>query len=88
MLYLILYIVGVLVYLCLPFPIQLIFLLLNSFFPDPIPYIDEIIMYAGIMKKIINAVNVIDWIEEHPKIAIIIGSVLLILIIVLLVIWI
>lgn len=57
-------------------------------FSDPIPYIDEIIMYASIMKKIINMVNVIDRIEEHPKIAIIIGSVLLIIIIVLLVIWI
>lgn len=88
MLYLILYIVGILVYLCLSFPVQLIFLLLNSFVPDPIPYIDEIIMYAGIIKKIINAVNIIDWIKKYPKISIIIGSVLLILIIGLLMIWI
>ena len=36
-------------YFALPFPIQLIIFAINAIVPDPIPYVDEIIMVGGII---------------------------------------
>lgn len=46
--------VIILVYMFLPCPIQLIFSIINFFIPDPIPYLDEIIMWGGLLSKIIK----------------------------------
>ena len=39
-------------YFTLPFPIQLIIFIINAIVPDPIPYIDEIIMVGGMVSKL------------------------------------
>lgn len=77
-------IIGLLIYLGLPLPLQLFVLLLNSVTPDPIPYIDEIIMYASFIKKLITCMHILDmleWIKEHKILAIVLGIGVIILII-------
>lgn len=49
-----LYIIGIGIYCVLPLPIQIPLLLLNTMLPDPIPYIDEIIMYGSTVKKLVR----------------------------------
>lgn len=66
----ILYIIGVGIYCCLPLPLQIPILLLNTMLPDPIPYLDEIIMYASTLKKLARLASVIEWIEDHTALAI------------------
>lgn len=62
-------IVGGSIYFALPFPIQLILLLINALVPDPIPFIDEIIMVGGIFSKLytmdIFLGEFFDWLSEH-----------------------
>ena len=65
-------VIGLLIYLVLPWPLQLIVLLTNSALPDPIPLLDEIIMFASFFKKFINTCRVVIWILEN-KIIFILG---------------
>lgn len=50
--YIILMFIGLAVYVCLPAFLQLILSVLNSFIADPIPLIDEIIMYGSFAYKV------------------------------------
>ena len=43
MLIFIIYALGILLYIALPLKMQIIILVLNTFLPDRLPYIDEII---------------------------------------------
>jgi hypothetical protein len=72
MLLIVLYILGILVYLGLPLPAQITVLLLNTFIPDPLPFVDEIIMYGSTIKKCYKTINIISkvegiilWVETH-----------------------
>lgn len=67
-------VLGLLIYLILPMPLQFIALLINSSFPDPIPYIDELIMYAAFIKKMLTVIRIYDWVCDHKIIAIIAGG--------------
>lgn len=62
-------IVGGSIYFVLPLPIQLILLLINALVPDPIPFIDEIIMIGGIISKLYTLDNLFSdfwyWVSEH-----------------------
>ena len=60
-------------YFALPFPIQLIIFAINAIVPDPIPYVDEIIMVGGIISKISFLDNVGYFISEHKILSIIIA---------------
>lgn len=51
---------------------KLIVLLLNSFFPDPIPVIDELIMLVGLAYNVNMVVNIKDFVEEHKILSILI----------------
>lgn len=81
----IIYILGVLVYCVLPYWLQLPLLLINTFVPDPIPYIDEIIMYGSMVKKMVNAGKILAWIDEHRFLTGIIILVLVVIIIMMIV---
>ena len=74
----ILYIVGILVYLCLPLYLQIIFIIVNTFVNDPIPFLDEIIMYASFIKKLCNLGRIIEFIEDNKVLSIIIGVVIVV----------
>ena len=51
----------------LPFPIQFILMLINIFVPDPIPFLDEIIMGAGVISKLYWLENIGDHISDFFK---------------------
>lgn len=61
----IVYILGVIIYCVLPLGLQIPLLILNTAMPDPIPCLDEIIMYGSTIKKIINACKIFEWMGEH-----------------------
>lgn len=44
--------IGGVVYFACPLPIQLLLMIGNFFIPDPIPFLDEIIMVGGIISKL------------------------------------
>lgn len=67
-----LYIFGLIIYIALPFPLQILLLIINTVTPDPIPFIDEIIMYGGALKKMMSFLDVISFFEEHEIIAFIV----------------
>lgn len=54
----ILLIVVVIVYLALPAWLEFILFLINIFTPDPIPYLDEILMVLPIIAKIKRKKNI------------------------------
>ncbi len=54
-----------LIYLALPLWTRILVFIVNMFFPDPIPYLDEIFMIAGILGKIILFENFIEFYEEN-----------------------
>lgn len=63
----IIYGVLILIYVAMPFWVQLIFTAINTWLPDPIPLIDEIIMYGALVGKIMNVLNVFDWIYTYRR---------------------
>ncbi|MCB2295488.1 hypothetical protein LGK95_18560 [Clostridium algoriphilum] len=58
MLSIILLIVVVIVYLKLPAKLEAILFIINIFIPDPIPYLDEVLMVLPIIIKIKKAKSV------------------------------
>ena len=71
------------VYVALPLWAKFIVLIINSFIPDPIPVLDEVLMFAATindMIKIQKAMLIPQWIRSHKvlSICIILGIVLLI----------
>ena len=66
-------VVLALIYVGLPLWAKFIFLGINSFFPDPIPIIDEVLMIAATISDILRigrVVSIIDWICLHKKVLI------------------
>lgn len=59
-------IIFLLIFLAVPLPAQIILACINFLVPDPIPYIDEIIMVLSVMKKTVSAY---EFCEDHPGIA-------------------
>jgi hypothetical protein len=58
-------IVGGSIYFVLPLAVQLILFAINAIVPDPIPYLDEIIMVGGILSKLKKLDDIEDFISEH-----------------------
>lgn len=71
----IVYIIGIGVYVTLPVKWQIVFLILNTILPDRIPYIDEIIMYSSTIKKLLYIEKLADWIEQNKKVFVIACSI-------------
>jgi hypothetical protein len=46
------YFIFICVYFALPWYLQILLLVLNTIFPDPVPYIDEFFMYLGLFRKL------------------------------------
>lgn len=80
----ILTIIGVLIYVVLPMPLQLVVLILNTAIVDPIPYVDEIIMYASFIKKLARYGRMIEWAEEHKTLLTVIGVGIVVVILIIL----
>lgn len=64
-------------YCCLPWYIGLACFIVNLFFPDPIPFLDELLMFVPVIRKIIRIATLSEFLEEHwKKILVIILSVI------------
>lgn len=64
------------VYVGLPLWAKLIFWVINSFLPDPIPVVDEVFMFAAIINDILKLYKVMaiaEWIRSHKLLALCIG---------------
>lgn len=48
----VLYMIGLLIYMAVPFLGKLAIMILNMLVPDPLPYIDEIVMFLGLCKHL------------------------------------
>lgn len=55
-------IVGGSIYFVLPLAVQLVLFVINAIVPDPIPYLDEIIMVGGILSKLKKLDDKIIWV--------------------------
>lgn len=66
----IIYLILICVYFVLPWPVQIIFLIANSLFPDPIPYVDEFMMYLGFFRKISTGYKIYNVLKVIAALAI------------------
>ena len=70
------------VYVGLPLWAKLIVFIINSFLPDPIPVVDEVLMVAAIINDILKLYKVMaitEWIRSHKVLALCIGLGIIIL---------
>lgn len=73
------------VYIGLPLWAKLLVFLINSFIPDPIPVVDEVLMIVAIINNILRvfkAISIMEWIRMHKALSICIGLTIIALIII------
>lgn len=63
-------IIVAVIYCSLPWYIELACWFVNLFFPDPIPYIDELLMFVPVVGKIKNIILVSEFLKKYGKIII------------------
>lgn len=68
MLYIIIYVAVLIVFIIVPLPVQIVLFIINLFFPDPLPVIDEAAMAASMLKKLSKLERVMEFKEDHPVI--------------------
>lgn len=56
----------ILVFMCLPLKFKIILTILNMIIPDRIPVLDELITICGTLGHILRALKVAEFSEEHP----------------------
>lgn len=76
------------IYIALPFWLQVILTAVNTGVPDPIPVLDEVLMYGSIIKKMLTFIdasdrldNFVTWWKMHVSLKKI-GKVILVLIVI------
>ena len=74
-------VIGGSIYFALPLAVQLILFAINAIVPDPIPYLDEIIMGGGILSKLKKLDDIEDFISEHKVLSCIIAVGMVILLV-------
>ena len=74
-------IISALIYICLPWYIQLAAWIVNLFIPDPVPILDELLMLVPIFTKIKRIAVLSEFLRKYGKIlAIVLGVGLVVLI--------
>lgn len=58
-------ILFLLFYIAATIRIKILLFIINLFLPDPIPYIDEFIMFGDIVVNLLKVVRIIEFINEH-----------------------
>lgn len=58
-------IIAALFYICLPWYIQSAIWLVNLFIPDPIPFLDEVIMLVPIAYKIKKIIDISEFLRKY-----------------------
>lgn len=67
MLIILVYIVVFCIYFTVSLPVRLLIFAINFIAPDPIPVIDEVIMIAGIISKLLFLSKISDFVDEHRE---------------------
>ena len=63
------YIIALGIYCISPLVIQVILFIANCYISDPIPFIDEFIMVASIIRKFYQISRIVNFIKDHPVVA-------------------
>ena len=58
-------VIAALVYICLPWYIQSAVWLVNLFIPDPVPFLDGIIMFVPIAYKIKRIIDISEFLGKY-----------------------
>lgn len=58
-------IISALIYICLPWYIQSAVWLVDIFIPDPIPFLDELIMFVPIACKIKKVFDISEFLRKY-----------------------
>lgn len=72
MVMMIVYGIGILLFMACPFLLQLIITIINSVTPDPIPILDEVIMGAGMLSKLSTGGHILEFVGDHPLLTLLI----------------
>lgn len=63
------YVLALGLFMICPFIFKLVFLAINTYFPDPLPFLDEIVMVLGTLNHATKAIEVFEYLREHKLIA-------------------
>lgn len=75
------------IYVALPLWAKLLFFILNSFVPDPIPVVDEVFMFVSMINdiaKIFKVIAIAQWIRIHRKLLLQMGIAIILFIVIVL----
>ncbi len=64
--WILMYVIAYAIYCALPFGVEIILIIINMSIPDPVPFLDEILMILPAIKKIHTILIVKDAIERYP----------------------
>ena len=64
--WIIIFVAAYVIYCALPFWAEVILIIINMSIPDPIPFLDEILMVLPAIKKIHMILVIEDIVERHP----------------------
>ena len=75
-------VIAALVYICLPWYVQSAVWLVNLFIPDPVPFLDEIIMFVPIAYKIKRIIDISEFLRKYGIVlAVLLGIGIIVLIV-------
>lgn len=57
--------IFLLIYISVPIRTKIVLFIINLFLPDPIPYVDELVMAGNIVLNLVKAIKIIEFINEH-----------------------
>ncbi|MBU3112701.1 hypothetical protein [Clostridium lacusfryxellense] len=66
-------IIVLLFFLAAPLKTKIVLAIINIFLPDPIPYVDEFIMWGNIFLNITKAKRIIEFVWDHKALSIFCG---------------
>ena len=61
-------IIIAIIYCCLPWYLEVACFIVNLFFPDPIPLLDELLMFVPIVRKLKRIIAISEIIQKYGKI--------------------
>lgn len=65
--------IFLLVYISVPIRTKIVLFIINLFIPDPIPYVDELVMAGNMVLNLVKAIKIIEFINEHKILSVFLG---------------
>lgn len=65
--------IFLLVYVAVPIRTKIVLFIINLFLPDPMPYVDELIMAGNIVLNLVKAIKIIEFVNEHKVLTVFLG---------------